>query len=122
MLAYPAGAEAVAEFDKKRRYAEQEGRDSAGLGIEIWTSTAVGGEKDWREEFLFWKRAGVTHVTVASTHGRGIHVRIPGRTMNNQIEAIQRYRRWWQICFDASTKPSRPRIVEADALGGRISH
>lgn len=91
MLAYPAGAEAVAEFDKMRRYAEQEGRDPAELGIEIWTSTALGGEKDWREEFLFWKRAGVTHVTVASTHGRGIHVRIPGRTMNDHIEAIRRY-------------------------------
>ncbi len=91
MLAYPAGPEAVAEFDKMRRYAEQEGRDPAGLGIEIWTSTAAGGEKEWREEFLFWKRAGVTHVTVASTHGRGIHARIPGRTMADHIAAIRRY-------------------------------
>jgi probable F420-dependent oxidoreductase len=93
MLAYPASAEAVAEFDKMRRYAEQEGRDPASLGIEIWTSTAVGGEKDWREEFLFWKRAGVTHVTVASTHGRGIHVRIPGRTMDDHIDAIRLYKK-----------------------------
>jgi len=92
MLAYPAGAEAVAEFDKMRRYTEQEGRDPARIGIEIWTSTAVGSEKDWREEFLFWKSAGVTHVTVASTHGRGIHVRIPGRTMDDHIEAIRRYK------------------------------
>ncbi|MGH7153823.1 MAG: LLM class F420-dependent oxidoreductase, partial [Acetobacteraceae bacterium] len=92
MLAYPAGAEATAEFDKMRRYAEQEGRDPDSLGIEIWTSTAAGAEKDWRDELLFWKRAGVTHVTVASTHGRGIHHRIPGRSMKDHLEAIRRYK------------------------------
>ena len=50
------------------------------------------GPKEWREEFLFWKKAGVTHVTVASTHGVGIHVRIPGRTMKDHIDAIMQYR------------------------------
>ncbi|MBN8874158.1 MAG: LLM class F420-dependent oxidoreductase [Rhodospirillales bacterium] len=92
MLAHPAGEEATAAFDELRRLAEAEGRDPAAIGIEVWVSTAVGGPKDWREEFLFWKRAGVTHVTVASTHGRGIHVRIPGRTMADHLKAIADYR------------------------------
>ena len=92
MLAYPAGDEALAAFDELRRLTGAEGRDPASIGIEVWVSTAVGGPKDWREEFLFWKRAGVTHVTVASTHGRGIHVRIPGRTMADHLKAITDYR------------------------------
>jgi probable F420-dependent oxidoreductase len=93
MLALPAGPEASAAFDTLRRYAEQEGRDPASIGIEVWTSTAQGaGEREWREEFRFWKAAGVTHVTLASTHGRGIHKRIPGRTMADHLDAIRRYR------------------------------
>ena len=92
MLAFPTGAEAVAEFDKLRRLAEAEGRDPASIGLEVWVSTAEGGPADWREEFLFWKRAGVTHVTVASTHGRGIHKRIAGTTMADHLKAITDYR------------------------------
>jgi probable F420-dependent oxidoreductase len=93
MLALPAGPETSAAFDTLRRYAEQEGRDPASIGIEIWTSTAQGaGEQEWREEFRFWKAAGVTHVTLASTHGRGIHKRILGRSMADHLDAIRRYR------------------------------
>ena len=93
MLALPAGPEATAAFDTLRRYAEQEGRDPSSIGIEVWTSTAQGaGEHEWREEFRFWKAAGVTHVTLASTHGRGIHKRIPGRAMADHLDAIRRYR------------------------------
>lgn len=92
MLALPPNAQATTAFDTLRRYAQQEGRDPASIGIEIWTSTAQGSESDWREEFRFWKRAGVTHVTVASTHGRGIHKRITGRTMADHLHAIRRYR------------------------------
>lgn len=92
MLALPAGQKALDAFTTLRRYTEQAGRDPAAIGIEIWTSTSVGTEQDWREEFQFWKRAGVTHVCLASTHGRGIHVRIPGRTMKDHVEALRRYR------------------------------
>ncbi len=92
MLALPAGPDAMAAFDTLRRYAEAEGRDPGRLGIEIWTSTAVGGEAEWRQEFRFWKDAGVTHVTLASTHGRGVHVRIPGRSMADHLEALRRYK------------------------------
>ena len=31
-------------------------------------------------------------MTVASTHGRSVHKRIPGRTMNDHVEAITQYR------------------------------
>jgi probable F420-dependent oxidoreductase len=92
MLALPPDAQATAAFDTLRRYAEQQGRDPASLGIEIWTSTAQGTEREWREEFRFWKAAGVTHITLASTHGRGIHRRIAGRTMTDHLAAIRRYR------------------------------
>jgi probable F420-dependent oxidoreductase len=91
MLAHPAGKQAIAEFDRLRRYTEQEGRDPAAIGIEVWTSTGAGTETEWREEFAFWKRAGVTHVTLASTHGRGVHVRIPGRTLADHLDAVRRY-------------------------------
>jgi probable F420-dependent oxidoreductase len=91
MLAYPPGAEAVAAFDRLRRIAEREGRDPATIGLEVWVSTAEGGPADWRREFGFWKQAGVTHVTVASTHGRGPHVRIAGRTMADHVRAITDY-------------------------------
>ncbi len=91
MLAYPMGDQAIAEFDRLRRMVEAEGRDPASIGLEVWVSTGVGGPKEWREEFLFWKRAGVTHVTVASTHGRGVHVRIAGRSMADHIAAITQY-------------------------------
>jgi probable F420-dependent oxidoreductase len=92
MLAHPMGDRAVSEFDKLRRLTEAEGRDPTGIGLEVWVSTGTGGPKEWREEFLFWKKAGVTHVTVASTHSVGIHVRIPGRTMKDHIDAIMQYR------------------------------
>ena len=91
MLAHPAGAEALARFDTLRRLTEAAGRDPRAIGIEIWTSTGAGTEQDWREELLFWKRAGVTHVTVASTHGRGGHARIAGRGLADHIEALRRY-------------------------------
>ena len=73
MLSEPPGPKAVAEFDKLRRLVEAEGRDPASVGLEVWTSTGTGAEKDWREEISFWKRAGVTHVTLHNTFG-GYHI------------------------------------------------
>lgn len=92
MLAYPPGDAALAEFDKLRRFAEAEGRNPTGIGIEVWVSTAVGAEADWREEFRFWKDAGVTRVTLNSMYNRNHHRRIAGRTMADHVEALQRYR------------------------------
>jgi len=92
MLAYPADDTAKAEFSKLRRYAEQEGRDPASIGTEVWVSTGEGDESAWRSEFNFWKSAGVTHITVNSTFGRLHHRRIAGRSLDAHLEALRRYR------------------------------
>jgi probable F420-dependent oxidoreductase len=92
MLALPPGAEATAAFDTMRRYTEAEGRDPASIGLEVWTSTGAGSEKDWREEVSFWKQAGVTHLTMNSTYGRNHHTRIAGRSMAEHLAAMRRYR------------------------------
>ena len=91
MLALPAGPEAVAEFDKLRRLTEAEGRDPHSIGLEVWVSTAVGDEADWRREFEFWKNAGVTHVTLNSTFNRYHHTRIPERTWAAHVDAMRRW-------------------------------
>jgi alkanesulfonate monooxygenase SsuD/methylene tetrahydromethanopterin reductase-like flavin-dependent oxidoreductase (luciferase family) len=76
MNAHPAGAAPEADFAKLRAYAKQEGRDPASIGVEVWVSTGAGDEASWREEFSFWKRAGVTHLTVNSAFERSHHKRI----------------------------------------------
>jgi probable F420-dependent oxidoreductase len=92
MLAYPADDTAKAEFAKLRRYAEQEGRDPASIGLEVWVSTGKGDEKDWRAEFNFWKSVGVTHVTLNSTFGRFHHHRIGGKSLADHLAALRDYR------------------------------
>ena len=91
MLAHPKGAGAEAAFATLRRYAEQEGREPKTIGLEIWVSTAEGGPKEWREEFRYWQRVGVTHVTVNNTYARGPHRRIAGRTLADHLQAMQQY-------------------------------
>jgi alkanesulfonate monooxygenase SsuD/methylene tetrahydromethanopterin reductase-like flavin-dependent oxidoreductase (luciferase family) len=92
MLSEPPGPKAVAEFDKLRRLVESEGRDPASIGLEVWTSTGTGTEKDWREEISFWKKAGVTHVTLHNTFGGYHHKRMAGRSMTEHVNAMRRYR------------------------------
>jgi len=92
MLAYPADGSAEAEFAKLRRYAEEAGRDPASLGIEVWVSTGTGDEANWREEFKFWKKAGVTHVTLNSAFHRDHHSRIVSRSLQGHLTALHRYR------------------------------
>ena len=91
MLAYPMGQKAEAEFAKLRRYAREAGRDPDEIGLEVWVSTADGGPADWRREFAYWKRVGVTHVTLNSTYGRPPHRRIAGTTMEAHLDAMRRY-------------------------------
>jgi alkanesulfonate monooxygenase SsuD/methylene tetrahydromethanopterin reductase-like flavin-dependent oxidoreductase (luciferase family) len=83
---------AEAEFAKLRAYAEQEGRDPATLGIEVWVSTGASDEANWREEFKFWKSAGVTHVTLNSAFQRNHHQRIASRSLQAHLTALERYR------------------------------
>jgi probable F420-dependent oxidoreductase len=92
MLSHPPDESARAAFTTLRRYVEAEGRDPASVGIEVWVSTANGGEADWREEFRFWNAAGVTHVTLNNTYARYHHRRIAGRSMADHLETMRRYR------------------------------
>src|SRR5690349_4726156 len=60
-LAYPPGDDALKAFDKLRGLIKAEGRDPASVGLEVWVSPGIGTPDDWRREFTFWKKAGVTH-------------------------------------------------------------
>ncbi|TWS99423.1 LLM class F420-dependent oxidoreductase [Reyranella sp. CPCC 100927] len=91
MLAHPPGDDALAAFDTLRRYTAEEGRDPKSVGIEVWTSTATGAEAQWREEFLYWKKAGVTHITLHNAYGGYHHKRMAGRTMAEHVDALRRY-------------------------------
>jgi probable F420-dependent oxidoreductase len=73
MLAYPAGGAAEAEFAKLRAYAEQEGRDPASLANSPRCRHRWRPRPRCREEFKFWKNAGVTHVTLNSAFQRDHH-------------------------------------------------
>ena len=92
MLAHPMGDKATAEFAKLRQYAREAGRDPGSIGLEVWVSTGSGSPDDWRKEIAFWKQAGVTHLTLNSTYGRGTHKRIAGRTLADHLQAMRQYR------------------------------
>ena len=92
MNAYPAGPAAEADFAKLRGYAQEAGREPASIGLEVWVSTGAGDEASWRAEFEFWRRAGVTHVTLNTTFARGHHKRIASRSLQAHLSALTRYR------------------------------
>jgi len=91
MLAHPPGDAAMADFDKLRRYTEEAGRDPKSVGLEVWTSTGTGAEAEWREEVLYWKKAGVTHITLHNAFGGYHHKRMADRTMVAHVDALRRY-------------------------------
>jgi probable F420-dependent oxidoreductase len=91
-LAWPAGDEALKAFDKLRGLIKAEGRDPASFGLEVWVSPGKGTPDDWRREFGFWKKAGVTHVTCHTTYVSGHHKRIAGKAYADHLDAITRYR------------------------------
>jgi len=92
MLAHPPGEKAAAEFAKLRRFAAAEGRGAQAIGIEVWVSTGAGGPADWRQEFAWWKSAGVTHVTLNSSYARMHHRRIAERSLAAHLAAMRQYR------------------------------
>jgi probable F420-dependent oxidoreductase len=91
-LQYPAGDDALRAFDKLRGLIKAEGRDPASVGLEVWVSPGKGTEEDWRKEFTFWKKAGVTHVTCHTTYVSNHHKRIAGKSYADHLDAITRYR------------------------------
>jgi len=90
-LQYPAGDEALKAFDKLRGLIRAEGRDPASVGLEVWVSPGIGTPDDWRREFTFWKKAGVTHVTAHTTYVSNHHKRIAGKTYADHLDAITSY-------------------------------
>ncbi len=92
-LAYPPGNEALAAFDKLRGLIREAGRDPAAVGLEVWVSPGAGNEEDWRREIGFWKTAGVTHACVHTTFVNACHKRIAGKSFDDHLTAITRYRK-----------------------------
>jgi hypothetical protein len=52
-----------------------------------------GSKSDWRKEIAFWKKAGVSHVAVHTTYVSGHHKRIAGKSYDDHLTAITRYRK-----------------------------
>lgn len=92
MNAHPPGEAALAEFAKLHRYTEEAGRDSGEIGIDVWVSTGGRTPEDWRKELGLWKDAGVTHVTLNNAFARYHHVRMPERSLEAHLRAIETYR------------------------------
>ena len=91
-LQYPAGDKALEAFEKLRGMIKAAGRDPASVGLEVWVSPGMGNEDDWRKEIAFWKKAGVSHVNAHTSYVSAIHKRIDGKTYNDHLTAITRYR------------------------------
>jgi probable F420-dependent oxidoreductase len=89
--AYPPDNEALEIFAKLRGLTEAAGRDPAAVGIEVWVSMGTGSEADWRKEAQFWKKAGVSHLTLTTTFNRRHHRRIAGKTLSDHLAALRRY-------------------------------
>jgi probable F420-dependent oxidoreductase len=92
MNAYPPGREIEAEMAKLRRLAEGAGRDPGAIGLEVWISGGAGDEASWREEAAYWKRLGATHLTLTNTFGRRHHRRIAGRSTQDHLGVMRRFR------------------------------
>lgn len=89
MNAYSPGAEAEAEFAKLRKLTEEEGRDPASIGIEVWMSSGAGTPKEWRDEVAYWKRQGASHITLFNAFARRHHRRIAGTTPAEHLAAMR---------------------------------
>jgi probable F420-dependent oxidoreductase len=89
---YPPGQEALDVLDRLRALVVEAGRDPASVGVEVWTSMGAGAEEDWRAEAAFWRDAGATHLCVTTAFEWMHHRRIAGRTAQDHLAALRRYR------------------------------
>lgn len=92
MLAYPPDDTASRSFETLRRYIVEEGRHPDDVGLEVWTSVGDGDDEQLRADFQFWKDAGVTHITLNNTYGRPPHRRMPERSAEAHLAAMEHYR------------------------------
>ncbi|MFC7477314.1 LLM class F420-dependent oxidoreductase [Dankookia sp. GCM10030260] len=91
MNAHGPGAGIEAEMDTLRRLTVAAGRDPASVGLEVWISGGAGDEASWREEALYWKRLGATHLTLTNTFNRRHHRRIAGRGLADHLAVMRRF-------------------------------
>jgi hypothetical protein len=91
-LDYAPGEEALAAFAKLRALVRDAGRKPEDVGLEVWVSPGAGNEDEWRQEFTFWKNAGITHVTAHTTFISKHHRRVAGRSAAEHLAALARYR------------------------------
>jgi probable F420-dependent oxidoreductase len=92
-LAYPADDSALKAFDKLRGLVSAAGRSMDDVGIEVWMSLGSDDPDQWRKDFAFWKKAGVTHVTAHTTYATGHHKRIAGKTAAEHLAAISKFQK-----------------------------
>jgi probable F420-dependent oxidoreductase len=92
-LAYPADDSALKAFDKLRGLVAAAGRSMDDVGIEVWMSLGSDDTDQWRRDFSFWKKAGVTHVTAHTTYATGHHKRIAGKTAAEHLAAIAKFQK-----------------------------
>jgi alkanesulfonate monooxygenase SsuD/methylene tetrahydromethanopterin reductase-like flavin-dependent oxidoreductase (luciferase family) len=89
---WPPGDEVLATFARLREMIKAAGRKPEDVGLDVWVSPGKGTEEDWRRDIAFWKKAGVTHITAHTTFASAIHARIAGKTYDDHLKAITRYR------------------------------
>jgi len=89
---WPPGDEVLATFAKLREMIKAAGRKPEDVGLDVWVSPGKGTEEDWRRDISFWKKAGVTHITAHTTFTSAIHARIAGKSYDDHLKAITRYR------------------------------
>ncbi|MFI5002810.1 MAG: LLM class F420-dependent oxidoreductase [Reyranellales bacterium] len=90
---WPPGDEVLKIFERLRGMIKEAGRKPEDVGLEVWVSPGKGGEEDWRREIAFWKKAGVSHVLAHTTFTSAIHARIDGKSYDDHLKAITRYRK-----------------------------
>ena len=90
-LAHPPGQGALDAFDQLKRLTAAAGRDPAAMGLEIWMSCAEGDEHAWREEALFWKRAGVGRLTLHNCFSNSCHKRIAATDKATHLALMRRW-------------------------------
>ncbi len=89
---WPPGDEVLKIFERLRTMIEEAGRKPEDVGLEVWVSPGKGTPDDWRKEIAFWKKAGITHVLAHTTFTSALHERIKGRSYDDHLGALTRYR------------------------------
>jgi hypothetical protein len=61
------------------------------VGLEVWTSLGDGDDDKLRDDFQFWKEAGVSHITLNNWYDRSPHSRMAERGAEGHMTAMRHY-------------------------------